>query len=83
MANLTISADPEVLRRVRIEAATRGQSVSRFVGEVLRLKFQADDAYELAMTDFFARGPYLEPPQREDGRAWPTRDELHGRGQWQ
>ena len=79
MKNLTISADPAVLRRVRIEAASRGESVSRFVGEMLQQRFQEDDAYERAMADFFERGPYLAPPERSDGRDWPTREELHQR----
>lgn len=79
MPNLTITADEATLQRLRIEAATRNISVSRFVGEILKEKFGSDDAYERAMADFFARGPYLEPPAREDGRAWPAREELYDR----
>ena len=79
MPNLTITADEATLRRLRVEAATRNISVSRFVGELLKEKFAADDAYECAMTDFFSRGPYLEPEPRDDGRAWPSRDELYDR----
>ena len=79
MPNLTISASTDVLRRLRVEAAIHNQSVSRFVGEILREKFQQDDAYEQAMDDFFSRSPYLEPPARDDGRAWPTRAELYDR----
>ncbi|MDR0593627.1 MAG: hypothetical protein LBG60_10320 [Bifidobacteriaceae bacterium] len=80
MTNLTISVSDDVLRRVRVEAAVQGMSVSRFVGRVLEDKFLADDAYERAMTDFLAGEPYLAPPPRADGRAWPTRDEMHRRG---
>ena len=79
MPNLTITADEETLQRLRVEAATRNISVSRFVGEVLKEKFRADDAYERAMADFFSRGPYLESSPRDDGRSWPARDELHDR----
>jgi hypothetical protein len=79
MPNMTITADEDVLRRVRVEAATRNVSVSRFVGELLREKFDAEDQYEKAMADFFSRGPYLSPPAREDGRSWPTREELYDR----
>jgi hypothetical protein len=79
MPNLTISADEETLRRARIEAARRGLSVSRLVGEVLKERFAEDDAYERSMQDFFSRGPYLDPPAREDRRRWPSRDEIHER----
>jgi hypothetical protein len=79
MRNLTITADEETLRRLRIEAATRNMSVSRFVGEILKERFSADDAYERAMADFFSRTPYLAPPARDDGRSWPTRAELYDR----
>ena len=80
MPNLTIVTDEETLRRTRIEAASRGISVSRLVGEVLRERFSDDDQYERSMTEFFSRGPYLEAADREDGRRWPTRDEVHDRG---
>jgi hypothetical protein len=79
MPNMTITADQEILQRLRIEAATRNISVSRFVGELLREKFTEDDAYEKAMTDLFSRGPYLVLPEREDGRAFPPREELYDR----
>jgi hypothetical protein len=79
VTNLTISASDEILRRVRVEAATRGLSVSRFVGEVLKERFQDEDTYELAMAGFFFRVPYLDPAERADGRTWPTRSELHQR----
>lgn len=79
MPNLTITADEETLQRLRVEAATRNISVSRFVGEILKEKFGADDEYERAMADFFSRAPYLDPPARDDGRSWPKREELYGR----
>lgn len=79
MPNLTITADEETLQRLRVEAAMRNISVSRFVGEILKEKFSADDTYERAMADFFSRAPYLAPPPREDGRNWPAREELYDR----
>jgi hypothetical protein len=79
MPNLTISTDDETLRRARIEAAKRNTSVSRLVGEMLREKFRDDDEYERAMKSFLSRRPYLNPPARDDGRRWPTRDELYDR----
>jgi hypothetical protein len=79
MPNLTIIASDEILQRLRVEAATRNVSVSHFVGEIVREKFNADDEYERAMADFFSRAPYLSPPVRDDGRSWPTREEIHHR----
>jgi hypothetical protein len=79
MANVTITAEEEILQRARIEAARRNQSLSRFLGDLLKEKFAQDDAYEHAMKSFFARGPYLAPPERADGRSWPCRDELYDR----
>jgi hypothetical protein len=79
MANLTITADEQILQRVRVEAAMRNISVSRFVGEILKEKFTEDDAYERAMASFFSRAPYLESSAREDGRSWPTREEIYDR----
>jgi hypothetical protein len=77
--NLTITTDEETLRWARIEAAKQNTSVSRFVGELLAKLRRQDDDYERAMQDFFARKPYLDPPVREDGRRWPTREELYDR----
>jgi hypothetical protein len=79
MPNMTITADEETLQRARVEAAKRNISVSRLVGELLKEKFREDDEYERAMQDFFSRGPYLEPPARQDGRSWPKRDEIYDR----
>ncbi|MDR2624995.1 MAG: hypothetical protein LBC37_01535 [Zoogloeaceae bacterium] len=79
MPSLTIHANEETLQRLRVEAASRHLSVSRYVGELVQEKFMTDDAYERAMADFFARDAYLSPPEREDGRSWPTREERYDR----
>ncbi len=79
MANVTITADEEVLQRARIEAARRNQSLSRFVGDLLKEKFVQEDEYDRAMKEFLARGPYLESSRGEDGRSWPRREELYDR----
>lgn len=80
MAKLSIHTDEETLRRVRLEAARRGMSVSRFVAAVLGEKLGKDDEYARAMQDFFSRRPWLRRPTRKDARHWPTRDEMHERG---
>ncbi len=48
MKNLTITVDDGVLEWARIEAARRGTSVSRMVGDFLAEMKQREDAYERA-----------------------------------
>ncbi len=79
MPNLTINADEDTLRRVRIEAAARNISVSRFVGLLVKEKFAEDDTYHRAMSDYFSRGPYLQSQTEDDGGSWPKRDALYDR----
>ena len=63
---LLISASEEVLRRLRVEAAMRSISVSRFVRQVLDERFRDDDAYERSMADLLSRSP--QPPTRATRR---------------
>jgi len=77
--NVTITASAEVLKRLRIEAANHNLSMSRFVGQVLAERFSDQDHFHQAMTDLFARGPYLRLPERDDGRTVPTRAEIYDR----
>lgn len=48
------------------------------MGEILARASKQEDLYDAALQDFFSRGPYLESAVREDGRSWPTREDLHG-----
>lgn len=48
MKNLTITVDDDVLEWARIEAARRGTSVSRMVGDFMAEMQQRQDAYERA-----------------------------------
>ena len=48
MKNLTITVDDSVLEWARIEAARRGASVSRMVGDFMAEMQQREDAYERA-----------------------------------
>ncbi|HEV2855137.1 MAG TPA: hypothetical protein VHC97_20250 [Thermoanaerobaculia bacterium] len=76
MRNVTITLDEEVARWVRIEAAKRETSVSRFVGEFLRELMRSEDAYELARRQFFA----VEPkPLRAGDEPLPRREDLYDR----
>ena len=66
MKNVTITADDAVLDWARVEAARRGSSVSRMVGEMLAEKMRQEDAYAQAMRSALrfeswgaSDGPYL------------------------
>lgn len=59
MKNLTITVDDDVLEWARIEAARRGTSVSRMVGDFMAEMQRREDAYERA---------YLA--WRTDERSW-------------
>ena len=77
MKNVTITVDESVLECARIEAAKRGSSVSRMVGELLAEKMRQEDAYAQAMREALrfeswgvSDGPYL------------TRDEMYERARF-
>ena len=77
MKNVTITVDESVLEWARIEAAKRGSSVSRMVGELLAEKMRQEDAYAQAMREALrfeswgvSDGPYL------------TRDEMYVRARF-
>jgi hypothetical protein len=76
LKNVTVTLDPETARWARIEAARRETSVSRLLGELIRREMEGQHSYELAMERFFAQSPGVH---RADGRALPSRDELHDR----
>lgn len=66
MKNVTITVEDGVLEWARIEAARRGSSVSRMVGEMLAEKMRQEDAYAQAMRNALrfeswgeSSGPYL------------------------
>ena len=59
MKNLTITVEDSVLEWARVEAARRGTSVSRMVGDFMAEMKQREDAYERA---------YLA--WRTDERSW-------------
>lgn len=48
MKNVTITMEDKVLEWVRVEAARRGNSVSRMVGDLMAEMMQREDAYERA-----------------------------------
>ena len=77
MKNVTITVEEGVLEWARVEAAKRGSSVSRMVGEMLAEKMRQEDVYAQAMRNALrfeswgaSDGPYL------------TRDEMYERARF-
>jgi hypothetical protein len=75
--NVTVSLDEETARWVRVEAAKRDLSVSRFLAQILAERRERTEAYEAARSSWLSREPR---PLRRPGKRLPSRDELHHRG---
>jgi hypothetical protein len=80
MKNVTITLDDEIAERASIEAASRGQSLSQFVGELIERELgQKDigreDISGLEAIEQFLSGPHLPATSGED--RLPTRQEIY------
>lgn len=73
MANLTITVDDTTLKRARLRALERNESVNAYLAEVLRRYADADGT---AMAEVIALARDSEAGTQGGGRSW-TRDELH------
>jgi hypothetical protein len=77
MANLTISVEPEVLRRARIRALERGESVNSYLAEALRRYAGPDlDRQKEALSRLDAIADKAGVGSPPGGRSW-ARDDLH------
>ena len=74
MANLTISVDDQVLRRARIRALQRNESVNRYLAETLERYADGDD--DSAASALIALSRSVNIGHVGKGRGW-TREELH------
>jgi len=72
--NVTVTLEEEVALWARLEAARRDTSVSRLLGDLLKVQMAREQRYERAMEAALGRRPFL----KTDGR-YLTRDELHDR----
>ncbi len=76
MKNVTITMPEEVARWARVEAARRGISLSRMLGDILQERMEFEGEYRKHQAEFNAVAPRkLTGP----GRALPAREELHDR----
>lgn len=75
MANLTITVDAETLRRARIRALERGESVNAYLAEMLA-RYAGTGAQDHPLAPFDALAEEYDAGSGPEGRTW-TRDELH------
>lgn len=75
--NVTVTLDEETARWVRVEAARRDTSVSRYLGEILAERRRRAEGYEAARVAFMSREPR---PLRDPDQTLPDRPALHERG---
>ena len=66
--------DDNVARWVRLEAARRDQSVSRFLAELAKSQMSFEQRYRKSMRSALARKPFLKTTGR-----YLSREELHDR----
>jgi hypothetical protein len=79
MKNITITLDAETAKWVRVQAAEKDMSVSRWVGELLQEKMEHRREYQRAMRRWLAKHPVQ---MKEPDDPLPTRDEIHDRSRF-
>jgi hypothetical protein len=75
MKNVTVTLEEEVALWVRVRAAEQNQSVSRYLGEMLRSQMAEEKTYDEAMGRFLAR----KPSRITDSETYPARETLYER----
>ncbi len=75
MKNVTVTLEEEVARWVRVRAAEQNQSVSRYLGDMLRKQMVEENTYEEAMDRFLSRKSSLI----SDSGTYPARETLYER----
>ena len=74
--NVTVTADEKAIRWAKKEAAEKGTSLSRFVGELLDREMKRTDAYWKAFEDWKT----IKPAPGTGKIKHMTREEAHERG---
>ncbi len=74
--NVTIVLEEESARWIRVEAARRDTSVSKYLGELVESERRRSEGYLAARKRFMAREPRALGPA---GEPLPSRAELHER----
>jgi hypothetical protein len=76
MKNITITLDTETAAWVRVKAAEKNMSVSRFLGELLQKEMKQRLSYQRAMERYLSKPPFKI---RESDEPLPKREELYDR----
>lgn len=76
LTNVTVTLDEDTLAKARVKAAEMNESLSRFVGEVLRAHLGKEDAYEAAMRESLAEKPL---DLKGTWKPYPKREEIYDR----
>ena len=77
MKNVTVTLDAETAAWARKQAADKGMSLSRLIGEMLQEKMEHRREYERAMRRWLSKGAF---DLSGESKRYPTREELHDRG---
>lgn len=77
LRNITITLEESLARWARVQAATNGLSLSRFLANILAKHMTDDEEYDAARRRALARKPF--PPSQ--GR-YLTREEVHERARF-
>ncbi|MCL2467360.1 MAG: hypothetical protein FWF02_15055 [Micrococcales bacterium] len=77
MTNVTITVDEATLKRARIRAIERGESVNQFLAEQLRRYADADDQRERQRRSLVRIGELADSLPRSTGGWQWNRDELY------
>ncbi|MEJ0084643.1 MAG: hypothetical protein WDO72_03085 [Pseudomonadota bacterium] len=76
MKNITVTLDSETAAWVRVKAAEKSMSVSRFLGELLQREMKQRLDYQRAMERYLSKPPYKI---RDSDEPLPKREELYDR----
>ncbi|MCB1102455.1 MAG: CopG family transcriptional regulator [Verrucomicrobia bacterium] len=76
MKNVTISLPDELAHRAKVFAAEQNTSVSKYVGELLAERLEAERGYGKALKAWRARKPVV---LQDASGSYPKRDSLHER----
>lgn len=76
MANLTITVDEDVLRRARIRALERHESVNAYLARTLERYADSGISARAVFAELGARADASQTGTEGSGRTW-TRDDLH------
>ncbi|HXU40821.1 MAG TPA: ribbon-helix-helix protein, CopG family [Burkholderiales bacterium] len=76
MRNITITLDKETAAQVKVRAAERGMSLSRYIGEMLRRELRSGDVYDAAYRSWRAGKAF---PLAGAAQPYPKREEAYDR----